>query len=250
MALIKHAKSDRIAKEAIVLDMGDLGRQAERLLSSARAEAARLLQDARAESQRLIDSADQRGYAEGLERGTSEGRDIGQREGREAAQVELGQQLGELTRQWTTALRTWETDRREMFQGAREDVIRFAFAIAKKVVQRVVATDPAAVLDQVAAALAMVSHATSVEIAINPEDHPLVEGVLPELAAAVSGCEHASLRDDSSVSRCGCIVRTGNGRIDASIETQLDRIAEALVPDATAVTTESRPKDADGASRS
>jgi flagellar biosynthesis/type III secretory pathway protein FliH len=28
-------------------------------------------------------------------------------------------------------------------------------------------------------------------------------------------------------------VRTANGRIDASMETQLDRIAEALVPDAT-----------------
>jgi flagellar biosynthesis/type III secretory pathway protein FliH len=56
-----------------------------------------------------------------------------------------------------------------------KDVIRFAFAIGKKVVHRIVATDAAVVIDQVAAALAMVSHATSIEIAIHPEDRPLVE---------------------------------------------------------------------------
>ena len=232
MALIKYAKSDRLAKEAVVLDMSDLGRQAERLLSAARADAARILEDARAEAQKLIDSADGRGHLEGLERGMNEGREIGQREGREAALANLGRELTELTRQWSAALQQWEADRREMSQNAREDVIRFAYAIGRKVVHRIVATDPSVVIDQVAAALAMVSRATSIEIAIHPDDRSLIEGILPQLVSAIAGCEHASLRDDPSVSRGGCVVRTANGRVDAGVETQLERIAEALVPDA------------------
>src|SRR5436853_7410348 len=73
-ALIKNIQSDRLLKEAIVLDMGDLGRQADRLLSGARAEAQRLVDEARSEADRVIDGADQRGYSEGLERGLTEGR--------------------------------------------------------------------------------------------------------------------------------------------------------------------------------
>lgn len=231
MALIKQAKSQRLTKQAIVLDMGDLGRQAERLLAAARTEAARITEDAHARAQQLIDQADQRGYTEGMERGLIEGRDAGHREGREKSLAEIGQQLGELTRQWTAALHQWESDRRDMFQDAREDVIRFAFEIARKIVHRVSSSDPGIVIDQVVAALAMVGRTTSVEIAIHPQDRPFVESVLPQLVQTVSGCAHASLRDEPSLLRGGCVVRTaGGGHIDASIQTQLDRIAEALVP--------------------
>ena len=39
MSLIQNIQADRLAKDAIVLDLGDLGRQAERILGDAREEA-------------------------------------------------------------------------------------------------------------------------------------------------------------------------------------------------------------------
>ena len=83
MALIKHAKSDRALKEAIVLDMGDLARQAERLLANARSEAASILEQARTEAHRITNGADERGHAEGYARGVADGRLDGELQGRE-----------------------------------------------------------------------------------------------------------------------------------------------------------------------
>jgi len=47
-------------------------------------------------------------------------------------------------------------------------------------------------------------------------------------------CEHADLREDVAVGRGGCVVRSARGSIDATIETQLERIAATLLPARTA----------------
>lgn len=236
MALIKNAKSDRFLKEAVVLDMGDLARQAEQLLSSARAEAARIVQHAQVELQRLNIDAGKRGFDDGLARGLDEGRTAGMKEGRELAHAEMSAQLQQLTAQWQAALKQWETDRRTMIQEARDDVVRFAFSLGKKVVHRLVQADPTIARDQVTNALALLTRPAVVEIRINSLDRPLIDKALPDILADTAGCEHATVQEDSSITRGGCVVKTAGGAIDANIETQLERIAEALVPPAPAIT--------------
>jgi len=231
MALIKHAKSDRLLKQAVVLDMGDLARQAERIVSSARDEAGRILADARLKAQQLVDQGDQRGYDEGLRRGLQEGRETGEREGRESALSQTSQHIEQIAANWSAALERWESERKIMLHEAREDVIRFAIAVAEKVVRRVAQGDPSIIADQLGEALAMISRPTSLEVLINPDDRPVVEQVLPELLARIARCERATLRDEPSIARGGCVVTTAGGRVDATIETQLARIAEALAPD-------------------
>lgn len=230
MALIKHAKSDRLLKDAIVLDMSDLAQQARRMLDNARAEAQRIVEQGKAEAQQLIDSADEGGYAQGFERGMAEGREAGEREGREQALQQHAQQLATLTQQWTASLEQWESQREAMFHDAAEDVIRFAFLLARKVTHRVIESDPTVVRDQLAEALKLLSRPSAVEVVVNPEDRAMAEHVLPELASTIARCEHVALREDASIARGGCVIATAGGRIDATIETQLDRIAEALVP--------------------
>lgn len=230
MSLIKSAKSDRILRDAIVLDMGDLARQAERILQTARTDAAQLIEDARAEAQRLIEGADARGYAEGLERGHADGYESGSQEGRQLALSQATEQIKNLEASWRAALEIWESQRRAWLHEAREDSIRFAFAVAERIVHRLVKADPTIIADQVAAALALLSRPTSVEITIHPDDRPLVEQTLPVLLSEIASCEHSVIRPDAAIERGGCIVATRGGRIDATIQTQLDRIAEALVP--------------------
>jgi len=231
MALIKNIQSDRLLKEAIVLDMGDLGRQADRLLSSARAEAQRITEHARSEADRLIQSADKRGYAEGLERGLAAARETGEREGRVLAVERVAKELEQLMQAWIAALEQWQVDRSAMLADAREDVIRFAFALAQKVVHRLVQTDSTIVRDQLAATLALLSKPTAIEISVNPADRQFAQEVLPGLLASIARCEHASIHDDPTMTRGGCVIATAGGRIDATIQTQLERIAEALVPE-------------------
>jgi len=231
MALIKSTNSTRLLKDAIVLDMGDLGQQAERIIAASKDQATRLLNQARHEADELVATADAKGYEQGLERGIAEGSKLGFETGRAEAIQQFNEKLGQLTSRWNESLDLWNRERQRMLDEAREDVIRLAFELGRKVVHRIAAGDPTVIQDQLRESLAILTTASALRISVHPRDRELAEQVLPELVKSIGGSAHASLHDDPSIDPGGCFIATGTGHIDATIRTQLDRIAEALVPD-------------------
>ncbi len=229
MALLKQGNSAHLIKNAVVLDLGDLQQEAERLRREAQLQAERITQQAQEEADQLIAQADERGYQQGLERGRKEGFAQGDKEGRAVLLQEFKPQLEQITESWPAALEQWEVDRREMFLAARGDVLQFSFALAQKIIARTVQTDGTVIEDQLAEALSMVSQPTSVLITIHPDDRETVNNILPELLEKAHNCEHADLAEDAAMQRGGCIVTTKGGCVDATIETQLDRIAQVLL---------------------
>lgn len=229
MAVIKNSQSNRLLKEAVVLDLGDLDRQAQRIIHAANAEAAEIIAEARAEAQRLTANASDAGHAQGFEKGISEGREAGVREGREQALADYRQRLEHLSAAWAAALKQWERDRADLLHDSHEDVIRFIVDVARKVVYRAVCADSSIVKEQLAAALDLVGRATAAEIVVHPADKELVEATLPEIAPILAEARHVRISADESMSPGGCVVRTAGGRIDARIETQIDRVAAALL---------------------
>jgi hypothetical protein len=73
MALIKHSNSRDIARDAVVLDLGDLQRQAALITRAAHDQAAAVLAEARAERERIVAGAAEAGRAAGFEEGWSRG---------------------------------------------------------------------------------------------------------------------------------------------------------------------------------
>lgn len=225
MALIKNTEAAGLVKQGVVLDLGDLNRQAERVLEQARAEAQRIVEHSRAEAQELVAQAAQRGHAEGKEQGLAEGRE----QGREEAVGKFKTQIGDLITSWTEAAQRWESDRNAMLDAAREDVLEFALAMGTKITHRTIEADPTVVTDQLAEALALLAEPTAVTVSLNPEDRPMVEAVLPDMLQRLSRCAHIDVREEATVSRGGCIVASGKGRIDATIECQIDRIVATIL---------------------
>ncbi len=230
MGIIKQVDAVRVLNDAVAFDLGDLGKQARRLLEAAHREADRIVEEAHAAATERIEAERQSARREGHAQGLAEGRERGEEVAREAILAELGPQLTELSSAWKQMLERWEADRDHFLESSREDVLRFAMALAKKVVFRILETDPAVVNEQLADALALLSRPSAVEVAINPADRPLVELVLPEILQRIKQCRHVSLRDDPAVGRGGCRLVTEAGEIDATIERQLESIAEALRP--------------------
>jgi len=228
MALIKSAQSGNLTRQAVVLDMSDLGRQAQRMLDGARAQAQQIVDEARQKANALIDDADKRGHAEGMQRGMNEGREAGRREGYEHAVKEWAQRFELLNRSVIQAMQEWEKQRADMTHQACEDVIEFAVEVARRVTHRIVQADQTVVRDQVAAALKLVSRPTAIEIVIQPEQRGLIEKELPQLIVTIASCQHAAIREDAGLAPGGCVISTVGGRVDASIETQLQRIAECF----------------------
>jgi hypothetical protein len=80
--------------------------------------------------------------------------------------------------------------------------------------------------------LELVGRPTRLVVRINPEDIERTKRDLPALAARFAGAAHAELLPDASLSRGSIVAATEAGEIDATIETQLDRIVESLLPGA------------------
>jgi flagellar assembly protein FliH len=229
MALIKNRDAAGLVTRGFE-DLGELKSQADQIIAAARAEAGRVLDEARAEAQTLIDEATPRGFAEGREQGLTEGLAEGGQLGREDTIRQYTEQLESLAASWSAALDELVSGRQEMLHCAREDIVQLALAIAGKITRRVIELDPDVVKDQVADVLGLVNQPSGVTLSINPEDRKLVESVLPALCERLGRSDHVELRDDPSIERGGCVLATGKGRIDATVNTQIDRIAAALLP--------------------
>lgn len=220
-----------MVREAVVLDLGDLARQGEAIRQRALAQADQILTEARNEARRLAQSAAQQGQAEGLKRGLAEGQAKGAEAGRQEALARHSAALEALLKQWTDALNEFIASRQGLQIEARLDVLRLALAIAERIVYRTVELDPTVIEDQMAEALSLLARRSAVAIRVNPRDLEQAQAVLPQLVAQMHQCEHATIAADESLTPGGCVVQAGLTTIDASIETQLDRIVSALLPD-------------------
>lgn len=231
MPIIKQQQTRPLIRDAVVLDLGDLGRQAARLKEAAQARAAQILREAREEAKRLTDAAEQTGYEAGHAEGLARGLEDGKAQGHAEALAAGAQQVQQVTARFEAVAQEWETHRTEFEREARSAVLTFALRFARRVTHRVIETDPGVVVDQVAAALGRVLEPTDVTIRVHPEDRATLDEVLPDLLAGLSHLQKVELADDESVGRGGCKLALRGGEVDASIETQIRRIVEAILPE-------------------
>jgi flagellar biosynthesis/type III secretory pathway protein FliH len=233
MALIRQREADRIAHDAIVLDLGDLRRQGEELVRKAQEQAAQVLESARQERERVVatgySQGRAKGFADGLIAGKAEGLELGKAEAfekhaREFAAIDAG---------WKGALAAFMAQREAIVAAAREDLLRLAIEIARRATTRVIEVEPRAVAGMMDEAIAACGRRTRLVVHVHPEDQAICDAALPGVMARFPECEHAEVRSDAGLARGSVIVRTpAGGEADGSLSVRLDRIAEALVPGA------------------
>jgi flagellar biosynthesis/type III secretory pathway protein FliH len=231
MALIRHANARTMARDAIVLDLGDLAAQGALLKARARAEADQILENAKAERERMFNGAAEEGRRAGQAKGLEEGRKQGNEAGRAEALVAEREKLKKLDASWQAALASFEGDRDRMLLDARQDIVRLAAIVAEMVTKRSLVLEPERVTDQLGAVLSLLSKPTRLVVAVHPDDEPTLRDALPSIAARAGSSAHVEFTADATLERGSCIARTsGGGVIDASIRTQLQRITEVLLP--------------------
>ena len=238
MPVLKAPKFNPARKDAVVLDLGDLGRQAAKLRALAEQQAEGILAEARDEAAKLSVGAEETGKKQGYEAGLAQGIEEGRTQGREAALEEHREQIATLIQQWNAALGDFEGTRATLDREARTAVLRLAVRLAEKVVHRHVAIHPDAVLDQVREALSLILEPTRATLRVHPEDHALLSSLLPEVVAEFDAVEHAEAVADPGIAQGGCVLTYGPGRIDATIEMQLSRLASLLLDPAPESTSE------------
>jgi flagellar assembly protein FliH len=104
-----------------------------------------------------------------------------------------------------------------------------ALAIARRVCKLPVETAPEAARANARHLLEAVQHDGDLELRVNPADCDTLRDVAAEVLRCGDELEHVQVTADPAVAPGGCVLSTPDGRIDASIETQLQRIAEAIL---------------------
>lgn len=245
MPVLKQHQNTPAMREAIVLDLGDIGAQAARIRSAAETHAKQIIAEAKAKADELAlqqaEQAKEDGYNEGVEQGLAEGRE----QGRVEALADAAQQLQQLTAAWSQVAGEWEQQRVEMEREARQAVLEFALATAEKLVHRVIEVDESVIVDQAAQALSMVLSAHDASIRIHPVDRPMLEDALPQLLSELATLEHIDLVEDEAITPGGCVVAFGQGRIDATIEVQMQRLVDLILPGAPEPTEDESPDEID-----
>jgi flagellar assembly protein FliH len=144
----------------------------------------------------------------------------GYAEGAAAARAELAPALEALAAAVTSA----EGVREQWLERAERHAVELAISIAEKIVAGRVDTDAETVLSVVEGALRRTADRDHLVVCVNPVDFELVRSAAEELANRLGGIGRLEIVSERRVSRGGCVVRTGEGEIDARLEQQLEAV--------------------------
>lgn len=237
MALIKNVQAQEIIGSAVVMNLGDVRREADEIIEAAREDARRIIADAKAEAQILVDGAAERGHAEGLARGENEGRiaglESGRTEGFDAAEQSHSPRLAAIAEGWDEALQAFLAGRDQLREEARRDLLRLSIAIAERVLGQLPEHDPTIVAAQVDAAVKMLAGATRLRVRVHPEDKPIIESHFGTAQAMIGAAAEFDvvMEVDPEIVRGGCLVSAGDGEVDARLDAQMSRIVKGLFPE-------------------
>jgi len=151
-----------------------------------------------------------------LAQATEEARARGAAEAQQKLEAPLREAMGRLAREVGQLSSLGDRIRRD----AEEDLVRLAIEIARRILRREVATDPAAILGLVKAALERVTAREILRVGVPPQDVALIEDYL----AGQGMPSRIEVTGDSKLERGAVVVETSRGDLDASVETQLVEI--------------------------
>ncbi len=206
----------------------DVLAEAERTLDDARREAQRIVREAHASADALRRAAREEGYRTGFEQGSREGRDAGRAEALDAARKDFADQQKDLIASCQATIREIDAGRAAWKAAARQDLVDLAMAIARRVVRYVGEHERQAVLANLEQAVELAGARSEVTLAVNPKDADAARVFAHSLAEMNEQWEHVRVIEEPDVSPGGCRVQWGSGAIDATLETQLDRIDAEL----------------------
>jgi flagellar assembly protein FliH len=173
---------------------------------------ARALAEAQLEAEQIREQARSEGYADGRRAGHEQG----------AGEISLAARaLGE-ARDGIESLRI------ELVQAIEHDAIQLGLQLAEKILGGTRQLPSERIRESVQGALRRVTDRRKIAVLVNPAEFEAVSATIGELAGAGSGVELCDVQPDERVRPGGAIVRTAEGEVDASVETQLERAREVV----------------------
>ena len=154
-------------------------------------------------------------YEKGFAQGQRDGLDL------EKSKME------EMGRQYEALLAELRDLKIHIFHESEGEMLRLIELIVKKVIGEEIKTGESIIRHSIKTAARFLTDKRKVRIIINPDDMEEVKKMLPDMSRLTKG-GNFQLTEDPSIGMGGCILETGFGRVNATIEDQLDEIIKAI----------------------
>ena len=131
--------------------------------------------------------------------------------------------------EFKAALTDFMTAKQEVFEYIAPDILEISVDIAKKIIKKEVEQDPQILFDTIVDVLKTLSREEAkINIRVSPAQLNVVKESLPKLVD-ISGVEATvTVFADDEIQEGGCIVTTNNGIVDATIQSEIAVVVEAL----------------------
>lgn len=171
-----------------------------------------ILAEARDEAKRKVQEA----YDEGLRRGT------------EAGQTQFAEAVGEASQTLSLAAEEVKKARDEFLSSLEPQIVDLVRSMTEQVLRREVRSDPELIRSTARAALMHLLGHESIRVRVNPQDLKILREEKEQLLDEFEGVEQLEIVADESIGSGGCIADSGDVYVDGQIDTQLQRILDAL----------------------
>ncbi len=216
------AEECRVRRQACDEEIAALKTRTEKDLEALRAEARE-----RAHAQGLEQGFEE-GFLRGRADGLADGREEGRRRAHEEAMQTLGPELAAAAAALSALVKEIDARRHAALNGAENDVLALAIAIAEKIVKHEIRRMPEVVIGNVQKALEIVAQRSGARIEAHPDDVALIERHAAGALDVFRESPGLAIVPNARVARGGCIVTSGGAGADLQIETQLALIEQAL----------------------
>ncbi|MDR0324836.1 MAG: hypothetical protein LBI19_01905 [Oscillospiraceae bacterium] len=245
--LLKPAKADEADKPDEVIQIPDDRHDRERereereaiiqaaydeVIEAAQREVALLLEDARRQAREIVseteanaEKARAAAHADGFEKGLG----IGFADGVERAERALEDLLRDGQAEVDSALAAAYAERDRLLLEMEPKIYRLALDVAEKIVGLELDQDNKAFVSLVTAALNVIQCESRVTLRVNAEEHTRAFRSKAEARLKTErGSVEADIVTDMGIEPHGCLIETGNGTVDASVDAQLEQIARNM----------------------
>ncbi len=164
-----------------------------------------LISRAREEADAIREAASKEGYQAGLEQ----------------AKVDL--------EAFKNTLSVFMSSPQEVYEQISPQILEISVDIAKKIIKKEVSEEPQVLINTIVEVMKGLSkEETKIVLRVNPTQVDITKQSVPEILNLAGMDAKVVVFADENVSEGGCMVTTSNGVVDATIETQLSVISEAL----------------------
>ena len=115
----------------------------------------------------------------------------------------------------------------QIYSESEGELLKLCMAITRKIISTEVTMNKAIIGNTIQSALKFVADKRKIRIILNPDDLEDVKRLLPDLSKLIKGGQF-QLTEDHTIEKGGCMIETGFGKINATIDEQMALLEDEI----------------------